>query len=420
MHRFIPIALAAVALSSLPPIRPASGDELPSPLALGDVIAAVRSHNPLLAERRRRASAAAIKPRAAGLPDDPMVMFEWWQQPVDFATVPLMVTVKQKLPWPTTLRLQREVAEREGRTAGDDADQTQRQVEADARRAYFDLALAERSIDVNEHVQALEHHLVEVSDALYRVGKSTQADLFKAQSELLTVENERLDLERNRDEAIARLNALLDRPASAPLGPTATLPQIVPLPDESELVKRALATSPALGRARHELAAAESRVALARRERLPDLSVWTGFMLNIRGTDTFTAGVSSSLPIFATRRERVLVEAADVEVQAARHGLDAARRDAELAVHTALLQLDMAARHVRLHAEKLVPLADLTIDSAEAAYRAGRGDFPSVLEAARMVRDHHENHIKYLVEYRRRLADLEQVVGDLDEPGAAP
>jgi hypothetical protein len=42
----------------------------------------------------------------------------------------------------------------------------------------------------------------------------------------------------------------------------------------------------------------------------------------------------------------------------------------------------------------------------------------TVIEAARMVRDHHLEHVKYLVEYERRLADLEQVVGGSVRGGA--
>ena len=414
-------AIFAAVIWCLVPRHAASDEEaLPSPLSLDDVLTAVRRSNPMLAERRKMADAAAIRPRAEGLPDDPMVMLEWWQQPVDFAMVPLMVTVKQRLPWLGTLRLRREVAEREGKTVRDDADQIGRQIEADAKRVYFDLVLAERSLAVNARVRAIDARLVAVTEALYRVGKALQADVFKAQTELLTIENDGADLERTREDAVARLNTLLDRTPASPLGPTATPARLASLPAERDLVERALAGRPEVKLARDRLSTAQSRVALAHREALPELTAWAAYMVNIRGVDTFTAGASSSLPIFSTRRKRALVEAGDAEVEAARRALDGVCRETALAVHVALLQLEVAERHIHLHGEKLVPLADLTLESAEAAYRAGRADFLSVLDAARMVRDHHLNHIKFLVEYRRRLADLEQVAGDLEERGAQP
>src|SRR5262245_11643733 len=81
----------------------ATADELPSPLRLQDVLDRIRGQNPELTERRAVAQAAASRPRAVSQPDDPMVSLEWWQQPIDFATVPIMVTVRQPLPWPGRL-----------------------------------------------------------------------------------------------------------------------------------------------------------------------------------------------------------------------------------------------------------------------------------------------------------------------------
>jgi outer membrane protein TolC len=80
-------------------------------------------------------------------------------------------------------------------------------------------------------------------------------------------------------------------------------------------------------------------------------------------------------------------------------------------VRVALLQMLAAERRAKLHADKLIPLAELSLQSSQAAYQNDRIDFYSVLDAARMVRDHHLNHERYLVEYEKRLADLELAVG---------
>jgi outer membrane protein TolC len=403
--RSIAIALLAIAPGG------ARGDELLSPLRLNDVLEAVRARNPMLGERRKMAAAATFRPRAESQPEDPMAMLEWWQQPVDFSTVPLMLTLKQPLPYRSRLQLRREVAEREARGLANEADDTERKVEAEAKRAYFDLVLAERDVEVNGMVRGLLDNLVKLTDAQYRVGKAVQVDLLRAQVELLTTENDGADLERDRQVAIAELNGLLDRPPGAPLGPTSTPPKVLDLPSETQLATRALSERPAVRRARAALAAAESRARLVRRENYPELSIWTAFMLNVRGVDTFTVGLSTTLPAFSTVRKRAMSSTAELEAEAARRALAATQRETEVEVHDALLQLEAAARHVRLHSEKLIPLSELTLQSAQASYQAGRVPFTTVIEAARMVRDHHLDHVKYLVEYERRLADLEQAVG---------
>ena len=407
-----PVVCAVVAMTCLGRAAIAA-DDLPSPIGLADVLAAVERSNPELAERRRMYEAAARRPAATLWPDDPMAMLEWWQQPVNFSMVPIMLTVRQPIPIVGKLHARRDLAERQAQSARDQADEVARRIEADAKRAYFELVLADRNARQNDAVHGLVENLVRVVESRYRVGLAVQADLLKAQGELLMLENERLDFERDRKTATTTLNRLMNRRADAPLGPTASEPNLVSLPSEKELVDRALASRPELRRAQDAVAEAKARLTVERKENLPELAAWGAYMVNFHGIDTFTVGFQTSLPIFSTVRKRSLASAAELEVQGAASALEAARRDTEAAVRTVLLELDSAARHVRLHADKMVPLAELTLQSALASYEAGRVDFPSVLEAARAVREHHTDHIKYFVEYERRLAELEQLVGDV-------
>lgn len=121
----------------------------------------------------------------------------------------------------SSLRALQRLAEREATSALDQLAAVERHLEADAKRALFALALAERSLAVNQELRLLLDAMVAAVAAKYRVGKATQASLLRAQAELLGAESERLDLERGCDEARARLNALVDRDAAAPLPPLA-------------------------------------------------------------------------------------------------------------------------------------------------------------------------------------------------------
>ena len=389
----------------------ACADDLPSPLTAGAVVALLRKNNPELAERRAMAKSATARPRQVSQLDDPMLSLEWWQQPVNFATVPIMLSVRQPLPWPGKLRARRDVADREVATARDQVTDIERKLETQAKIALYDLAFAERALAINDRDRALLDAMVKSAESMYRVGKAPQATMLKTQADLLTVDNQRLDLERERDEARTRLNALLDRPASSPL-PSVALPAIpVRLPSEAELVAMAESHRPDVRLAQDGIAEAQARLALAHRESNPELAVWAGYMVNVRGTDAFTAGVSTTLPFFSSRRRSAASESAGAELEAARARLQAAKRRAEAEVRTALLQIDSALRHERLHSEKLIPLSEVALQSAQSAYQNDRIDFFSVLDAARMVRDHHLNHERYVVEYGKRLAELELAIG---------
>lgn len=410
LHFFVAAGMATTlfALGS----ATAVADELPSPLRLNDLLVAVRQRNPEIVEALGMARAAAARPRAAGLLEDPMLSLEWWQQPVTFANVPLMLTVRQPLPWPGRLRVRRQVAEREAVTARDRIGETARRIEAQAKRAYYDLALAESELDVNTRIYTLVDNMVRTVEARYKVGKATQAEILKTQSDLLTVENERLDFERNRDEARTRINALLNRAGDATVPPTAALGERVSLAPIADLIAAAAAHRPEVQIARDALAEAEARLASDRRESNPELAVWAAYQVNIHSADTFTLGASTTLPFFSSVKRRFLVDAADAVVRARRAAIEATTRAAERDVRTAIFQIDTADRHARLHADKLIPLAELSLQSAEAAYQNNRIDLFAVLDAAKMVRDHHLNHARYLIEYQRRIADLEQALGE--------
>lgn len=411
-------AVVAAAMNlALTVLVPRSGraDE-PPPLTLEALLREVRARNPSVRGARERAEAASLRPRALGLPEDVGVSVEWWQQPVDFSMVPLMVTVRQDIPYPRTLRLEREVGEHAARGVAEQAEAALATALAEARVAYFELLRAERSLTVNDQVQAILERVVQVADASYRSGKAEQADVFRAQAELLEAAGERYDYEQACADATARLDALLDRPPETPIAVAASGADATEsLPPIDELVREALARRPELRGVAASLDEERSRVELARRDRLPRLSGWAGYMVNVHGTDAFTLGVGTTLPIFAGRRSRVEEQVARAELRSMEAARDELRRRTEAAVRGAVAGARAAAAHVRLHADKLVPLAELTLRSAETSYASGRGNFQAVLDAARMVRAHHLDHLRYLVEYQRQLAELYRLTGhDLD------
>src|SRR4051812_11377055 len=83
--------------------------DLPSPLQAADLVEVLRAKNPELRARRAMAKAAVARPRMVSQLDDPMLSLEWWQQPINFSSVPIMLSIRQPLPWPGKLRTRREL-----------------------------------------------------------------------------------------------------------------------------------------------------------------------------------------------------------------------------------------------------------------------------------------------------------------------
>ncbi len=91
--RKLALCLAVVGLAG-----PARAQERPPVIRLAALIAEAREKNPEVRAARAQARAAASSVAPAGAFDDPMLMVELWNAPVDFSTVPVMFQLTQTVP----------------------------------------------------------------------------------------------------------------------------------------------------------------------------------------------------------------------------------------------------------------------------------------------------------------------------------
>src|SRR5438552_17394049 len=101
----------------------------PPPLRLADLLREAREKNPDLkaATARVRAAQSTISP--AGALDDPMLMVQLWNAPVDFSTVPVMVQLSQNIPLGGRRGARTEMARADGAMAAAELGQKQHDAE---------------------------------------------------------------------------------------------------------------------------------------------------------------------------------------------------------------------------------------------------------------------------------------------------
>ena len=129
--------------------------------------------------------------------------------------------------------------------------------------AYFDVAFVDRAIRIREEETALLDHFSTLAEARYSQGVGLQQAVVKLQAEITRVRSEIDNLKRQRVDAEAALNALLDRPPSTPLPPIdLRRPALPPRPRGKRPCPRR-AEKPA-GSARDRARAASARSAAAR------------------------------------------------------------------------------------------------------------------------------------------------------------
>ncbi len=384
-----------------------------STVRLSDLLEEARRKNPAIAAAREQARGDAASVESAAAIDDPMVMVQLWNMPVDLSTVPLMVNLTQTLPLGGKRAARREEAEAMVQASRAGVTTRARDVEDEVARAYFDLYLADRTIDVDAEIERTLETLISAASARIAAGRGEESDVLRAESEKLKLESDREAARGRRAAAGARLVALLDRPPGSDLGRTEE-PGVLPELPASELLRaRALRERPELVSANAVTGAAEARLRLAHAARIPDLTASAGEMHVFGGraspADFLFLGLQVNLPIFGGKNSS-RIEGAEAGVAASRAEKRALENRVYAEVADALAEVQAETRQTQLH-HKLIPLARQALASALGSYAAGRGAFSMVLDAERELEMHELDLATHVAAYSQRLADLERAVG---------
>src|SRR5262249_29140122 len=348
---------------------------------LESVLAAGRQLNPALRAAALEPSAAAAKAAGADALDDPTLSdsYQYYRNPNVFSGHAIMVM--QAFPLWGKRDLRREAA-----LAELDAAKGREQAARDAlderiKIAFAQYYVASRALAVNREVIAVTRGIRSTAEARYAAGTGDQAGAIRALSEETSASIETVRLEGDRTAAQEVLNALLARPANAPLAEPLRLPR-VPSPELAigSLVERARGGSPTLAASGAEVSAARSRAALAEKAWYPDLTVGAGPLVQTNNRPpgvAATIGLNIPLP---WGREASEQQAATAQLGAAQQHYEAALLDIQSAIAEAREKLKATWRAEALIARKALPEARAALKSVLSDYSQGRGDLGAALE----------------------------------------
>jgi len=386
----------------------------PPSLRLADLLREAHEKNPDVRALQARVSATQSSIAPAGALDDPMLMVQLWNAPVDFSTVPVMVQITQPIPLGGKRGARTDVARADAAMAASELAAKQREIDTQVASAYFDLFLAERTQSVDDELEQILKVLLQASEARVSTGKAEQVELLRAQAALIQLRSDRETAVDRRQSAWARLAALLDRDPTSPSGNTTEPRMLSSLPHVVSLRERALRERPELLGAQAQVAGAQAQQRLAKAAQVPDLGLFAAEMHTFRNpmgvSDFLFAGFQINLPIFGGGKNQPRIASAAAQVvwaQEAEHALRN-RIASEVAEQYAHLQAEQ--HQIELH-HQLIPIARQAVESAESSYGAGRADFTMVIDSARELRMHELDLVNHLAMYEQRLAELQRAVG---------
>lgn len=382
-----------------------------SELLLDAAVEQALAENPELAQMRSRARAAAEMPSQAGALPDPRIGLDVMEdRAVDMREY--RYRIAQEFPFPGKRGLNREVAAHDALAMADEVEEMRLTLVRDVKSAWWGLYYLDRALETVARNQALLRQFVTIAQTKYTVGTGLQQDVLLAQLELSKLLDMELMLQGERRDREAELNMLLNRPTDESVRlPLSVSEELPPVPGEERLLARAETARPLLRAARRQVDAAQSRLALARRDYYPD------FMLGLRYDDRemireqIMLEFSMTVPLYAASKQSRMVEQRSQELGGRTDALQATRQRVRREISQALANLRRSRGQALLLKTGILPQARQTVQSMLAGYQVNKVDFLNLVNAQVSLYDYETRYWKNLSETNQALAALEAAVG---------
>lgn len=393
----------------------ASDAELARQAALPAIVERALAQNPALAEASVRVAAAEARTRSATRLPDPAAKYEQWGVPLARplalgSSDAVMLGLRQELPAWGTRQARARLADEEAAVVRAALKDRRVELIARVRLAHADYTRADHELRLHrEHVE-LTARLVDLARQGYQTGRGTQQDVLRLALELSRLHADVARIEQERRSTRVLLNALMNRPPTAPLGP-APEPALPAAPDPETLVAQ-LGTRPDVIAAERAIVRDEAAADLVRRmARAPSFMVGVDYMYMPMMPDRhgYGAMLSMSLPWLAGRRAEL--DEAEATLRADRHALEAARLGARVELEQAAAAVEGARAAFTIVDGDLLPQARRSLDAAQAAFAVGQGDAVGLLDSLRSYLQVRVERIGAIARLQAALAELDRAAG---------
>jgi outer membrane protein TolC len=383
----------------------APSDSFADAQTLSDLIVYAKAHNPSIHVARHHVEQAQHGIAQTTSLDDPMFTLTPIGEMAQTADgqVTLMTSLSQKLPLSDKLTVRGDVARLQVQIATEQLRQTELSVTRDIRQVYWRYQLANDTLDVLHQQQKLMQQLNESANAAYQAGRTNQQDLLRITVEISSLENRITSANQQSKSALARMNSLLNRPASAPLSivkPSTDVQESISLVDWQ---KRAYDKAPQVQIVKTAIQQARMQLKLSHLKRIPDLTVMLnyaavsdhGTSMAADGTDQLYAGFGINLPIWQDKLDAAEKQAlAKIHEQIAR--LVQINNQLQFDITDAYERVESQRKQDALYQSTILPQAQQAVDSALSQYQAGRGNFINLIDNWRKLLEiqlmAHRNH----------------------------
>lgn len=378
----------------------------PTPFTLPDLERLALANSPALREASARVQAAEGRWLQEGLPPNPRAGYMGDEIGNEDSAGMHGGFISQEFVRGGKLRLAQAAAAFEVRRARAERDAQRARIVNDARIAFYEVLIAQRTVDIFDELTRVADRSVSIALRLLEGGEASRADVLQWQIEARTA---RLRLDQARNRAVAAWRDLTavanvpDLPAMRLAGdPAADLPRL----DFELALDNVLSRSPELAASAAEIERSRSAVRRAQAEPIPNLEVRAAVQHDDASGDTF-ANLELGLPLPVWDRNQGNIQRAYAELLAAESGFE--RRQLALRDKLAMSfeRYQSALQQVDAYANDILPDAESSLDLVVVGYENAETGYLDVLTAQRAFFNAHLEYLAALRELRRNAVVIE-------------
>lgn len=363
------------------------------PLTLAQVLRDVSEQHPQVRSARAIAQAEREKISQASAWDDPTVGVEMMRERSMRLNHYDMIewSVAQKLPVTSQRKRRTELAKAEAAAAASNVSGQLTPLLIEATDAFFHLIHARELLELTKGNDDVLGQAVRAVQAKLADGGANVASVLLAEMERARLQEQVISYEREINEATTMLNTLRNLPADAPIGlvDVASIHRVRLVESFENLRTQAIANRPELRAAEAKVVAADRATDLAR-SWIPDPEVMVRARTVKGNSDPiseYDTAIAISVPWFNRAKYRASVRESQHRRDAAELDVAALRSRTLAELRDSWAKYDAADRAVKLHQEKLVPLAERSVDAARTGLDSGKSGLLELIASQKNLRD---------------------------------
>ena len=282
-----------------------------------------------------------------------------------------------------------QVAEKELEGFDRQVDNSARLLTEEVKTVFYDLLLAEKRVELAARAIDLNTQLLEVTNQRLEAGDIPELEVNLARVEVARSEGRKVEAERELHPARARLLAIMGLPPNEAASFSGSLEGNPSAITVAELKGLALAKRPDVGVLEAEKAKGDAEIALARAERVPNITAGIGYQREntaievagdvVKDRDNLI-GLKVSIPIPLFDRNQAGVREANARKGSAENRYLFARTVVEREVEAAYARLTAADKSLTIYAKDIIPQLEENLKLVQEAYRLGEVGILSVIE----------------------------------------